>query len=76
MGSALAVQHGCTPVPGGNKTNQTIPVGVDSIGRKIHHFQGFKMGNLTIFLADVFILNSHPISQTLGMPIRQPNNVM
>jgi hypothetical protein len=34
---------------------------------KIRHFQGFKTGNLTLFFADVFAPNSHPIGQTLGM---------
>jgi hypothetical protein len=41
---------------------------IDASGlKKIRHFQGFKTGNLTIFLADVFTPNSHPIGQTLGM---------
>jgi hypothetical protein len=35
--------------------------------RKIRHFQGFKTGNLTTFLVDVFTPNSYPIGQTLGM---------
>jgi hypothetical protein len=34
---------------------------------KIRHFQGFKRGNLTQFLADVFTPNAHPIGQTPGM---------
>ena len=33
-------------------------------GGQFCHFDGFKTGNLTIFLADV---STHPISQTLGM---------
>ena len=44
-----------------------------NLNGKIHHFQGFKMGNLTIFLAHVFILNSH---QTLGMVGLLGNNVI
>jgi hypothetical protein len=37
--------------------------------RKIRHFQGFKRGNLALFLTDVFALNSGPIGQTLaGLP--------
>jgi hypothetical protein len=35
--------------------------------RKIRYFQGFKRGNLTTFLTEVFTLNSDPIRQTLGM---------
>jgi hypothetical protein len=44
--------------------------GVTSRGRITYsrrHSQGFKRGNLTTFLADVFTPNSHPIGQTLGM---------
>ncbi|KIM73329.1 hypothetical protein PILCRDRAFT_617935 [Piloderma croceum F 1598] len=37
------------------------------VERKIRHFQGFKTGNLTAFLVDVFTPNSHPIGQTLVM---------
>jgi hypothetical protein len=38
-----------------------------TIEGNFHHSQGFKRGNLTTFLADVFTPNSHPIGQTLGI---------
>ena len=34
---------------------------------RVEHFLGFKKGNLTQFLADVFTPNAHPIGQTLEM---------
>jgi len=34
---------------------------------KSRHFQGVKRGKFTLFLTNVFTLNSGPISQTLGM---------
>ena len=43
---------------------------ITGMSGKIRCFQGFKRGNLTTFLTEVFTLNSDPIRQTLGVSLQ------